>query len=85
MASAEFAAGAALQAQSGWVPPAVFSVLVFTGVVAITMLLARPSVDVTSPPSTLDLSGGRTVPEPPLALAHAVPERAGQLLTVPQS
>lgn len=82
VASAELAAGAALQAQSGWVLPAVFSVLVFTGVVLMTVLLGKPSVDVTWTPAAPYL---RAVPQPPLAHGHATSDRAGQLVATTQS
>lgn len=42
VASAELAAGAALQAQNGWIVPAAFTVMVFAMVVAAAMALTRP-------------------------------------------
>ncbi|MBB1030967.1 hypothetical protein G6027_08705 [Dietzia sp. SLG310A2-38A2] len=46
--SAEMAAGAVLQARSGWMAPAVFTVTVFALVVVVTAVLLRAPVSLTA-------------------------------------
>lgn len=82
VASAELAAGAALQAQNGWVLPATFSVFVFTGMVGMTMLIGRPSIDGTRPASA-EAPAARSRPEPPLALENAMADQSGQARLTP--
>ena len=82
VASAELAAGAALQSQNGWVLPAMFSVLVFTGMVGMTMLIGRPSIDGTRPASAEEPTS-RTLPEPPLALEHTMADQSWQTRRTP--
>ncbi|MET3861718.1 hypothetical protein ABIE38_002654 [Dietzia sp. 2505] len=48
VASAEMAAGAVLQARSGWMAPAVFTVTVFALIVAVTAVLLRAPVSLSS-------------------------------------
>lgn len=60
LGSAEMAAGAVLQARSGWMAPAVFTVTVFALVVVVTTVLLRAPVSLSEVPGARTGRQGRT-------------------------